>query len=91
MHPVRSVNKQLKRFTTHSSKFRRDNYKRRLQIIALITREREVGKSKGYVYMQVIALITRDREVVELSLIHISEPTRRYAISYAVFCLKKKN
>ena len=25
-----------------------------------------------------------------LSLIHISEPTRRYAISYAVFCLKKK-
>ena len=27
----------------------------------------------------------------DLSLIHISEPTRRYAISYAVFCLKKKN
>ena len=23
-----------------------------------------------------------------LSLIHISEPTKRYAISYAVFCLK---
>ena len=23
---------------------------------------------------------------VDLSLIHISEPTRRYAISYAVFC-----
>ena len=28
--------------------------------------------------------------VLSLSLIHISEPTRRYAISYAVFCLKKK-
>ena len=28
--------------------------------------------------------------VLGLSLIHISEPTRRYAISYAVFCLKKK-
>ena len=27
---------------------------------------------------------------LNLSLIHISEPTRRYAISYAVFCLKKK-
>src|SRR5680860_1659278 len=27
----------------------------------------------------------------ELSLIHISEPTRRTPISYAVFCLKKKN
>src|SRR5678816_85097 len=28
--------------------------------------------------------------VVELSLIHISEPTRLLSISYAVFCLKKK-
>ena len=27
--------------------------------------------------------------VVDLSLIHISEPTRRTPISYAVFCLKK--
>ena len=27
---------------------------------------------------------------MELSLIHISEPTRQEAISYAVFCLKKK-
>ncbi len=27
---------------------------------------------------------------VVLSLIHISEPTRQEAISYAVFCLKKK-
>ena len=30
-----------------------------------------------------------EMEVLDLSLIHISEPTRRYAISYAVFCLKK--
>src|SRR5664279_2037675 len=29
-------------------------------------------------------------EVLDLSLIHISEPTRRTPISYAVFCLKKK-
>src|SRR5665647_3747516 len=29
-------------------------------------------------------------EDVILSLIHISEPTRRTPISYAVFCLKKK-
>ncbi|VDG25433.1 hypothetical protein [Lactobacillus koreensis] [Lactiplantibacillus mudanjiangensis] len=28
--------------------------------------------------------------VFDLSLIHISEPTRRRGISYAVFCLKKK-
>src|SRR5678816_645937 len=33
------------------------------------------------------------REVchLNLSLIHISEPTRLLSISYAVFCLKKKN
>ena len=30
------------------------------------------------------------RLVVNLSLIHISEPTRLLSISYAVFCLKKK-
>src|SRR5450759_5882511 len=29
--------------------------------------------------------------VLDLSLIHISEPTRLGMISYAVFCLKKKN
>ena len=31
-----------------------------------------------------------DTKAVILSLIHISEPTRRTPISYAVFCLKKK-
>ena len=31
-----------------------------------------------------------DGIVYDLSLIHISEPTRRTPISYAVFCLKKK-
>src|SRR5674476_908071 len=30
-------------------------------------------------------------ELNGLSLIHISEPTRQAEISYAVFCLKKKN
>src|SRR5664279_111516 len=30
------------------------------------------------------------RRILALSLIHISEPTRRTPISYAVFCLKKK-
>mgnify|MGYP007068955033 CR=1 FL=1 len=33
----------------------------------------------------------RARSIVALSLIHISEPTRLLSISYAVFCLKKKN
>ena len=31
-----------------------------------------------------------DDTLWSLSLIHISEPTRRTPISYAVFCLKKK-
>src|SRR5680860_1745799 len=34
--------------------------------------------------------ITTTPTAVCLSLIHISEPTRRTPISYAVFCLKKK-
>ena len=33
---------------------------------------------------------TLEGDVLFLSLIHISEPTRQEAISYAVFCLKKK-
>ena len=32
----------------------------------------------------------RKNALLELSLIHISEPTRLGMISYAVFCLKKK-
>ena len=32
----------------------------------------------------------RNMAALLLSLIHISEPTRPYSISYAVFCLKKK-
>ena len=35
--------------------------------------------------------VARCLYMVGLSLIHISEPTRQAEISYAVFCLKKKN
>ena len=40
---------------------------------------------------EVFRLILQDMapEAKDLSLIHISEPTRRVVISYAVFCLKK--
>ena len=34
--------------------------------------------------------ILTEEASLHLSLIHISEPTRRVVISYAVFCLKKK-
>ena len=39
---------------------------------------------------QIISRINGFTYVQTLSLIHISEPTRRTPISYAVFCLKKK-
>ena len=49
------------------------------------------GLSESY-KAEIIQDIPADEvlSLYELSLIHISEPTRRYAISYAVFCLKKK-
>src|SRR5665647_1344854 len=42
----------------------------------------------GYVHTS--SLFVWLDEAYNLSLIHISEPTRRTPISYAVFCLKKK-
>ena len=42
-------------------------------------------------YINAGILIAEAGEVANLSLIHISEPTRRTPISYAVFCLKKKS
>ncbi|WP_228762092.1 site-specific DNA-methyltransferase, partial [Campylobacter coli] len=38
-----------------------------------------------------LAATNLNRKAYGLSLIHISEPTRLLSISYAVFCLKKKN
>ena len=38
----------------------------------------------------IVKLATTLARVLNLSLIHISEPTRPLYISYAVFCLKKK-
>ena len=42
------------------------------------------------VYCPLLASGNATLACVSLSLIHISEPTRRTPISYAVFCLKKK-
>ena len=44
-----------------------------------------IGKKIG------MTQIFDEKGVFVLSLIHISEPTRQAEISYAVFCLKKKN
>src|SRR5678810_1318330 len=56
----------------------------------LITIDTDFGQ---LVYVDNVAHagIIRLPDVPSLSLIHISEPTRQAEISYAVFCLKKKN
>ena len=57
---------------------------------------RDLGRDRGVARELLTddpaSLIRRDDVdiVIELSLIHISEPTRLLSISYAVFCLKKK-
>ena len=45
----------------------------------------------GETIQQLHGADSRVRGILLLSLIHISEPTRLLSISYAVFCLKKKN
>ena len=46
----------------------------------------DISEIRRYARSQLIIVSTGS----QLSLIHISEPTRRTPISYAVFCLKKK-
>ena len=52
----------------------------------------DMRSNETFTYREAIyAMVTRNaNEAAMLSLIHISEPTRRTPISYAVFCLKKK-
>ena len=49
------------------------------------------GSSLGnFTPEEAVDFLCNARQLLALSLIHISEPTRRRGISYAVFCLKKK-
>ena len=48
-------------------------------------------RSMHYIGVQALAMGVMFSYISALSLIHISEPTRRVVISYAVFCVKKKN
>ena len=52
--------------------------------------QKKEGTPMRKVTAQRLAEFTERDYVLTLSLIHISEPTRRTPISYAVFCLKKK-
>ncbi len=53
-----------------------------LQLLSHVELESEIPRELYIAVAEIIAFA--------LILIHISEPTRRYANSYAVFCLKKK-
>src|SRR5665647_3398175 len=74
-----------------------------IMIVSLIERTREIGilKALGMKSRTVLTIFLGESVIIGfigaivgiilgLSLIHISEPTRRTPISYAVFCLKKK-
>src|SRR5450756_2860535 len=67
------------------------------RIAALFNRKKEnkkssvrVGKSWIHHILAIAGLTGKQKTAIDLSLIHISEPTRLGMISYAVFCLKKK-
>src|SRR5665647_3866144 len=64
------------------------------QLAAMLIDHRDDGNPRTYVSHVGLAAdgyVATDRSPpLYLSLIHISEPTRRTPISYAVFCLKKK-
>ena len=59
-------------------------------VMAIPTETKDVPEYKNIKVKKVGKLGNRLWEHISLSLIHISEPTRRTPISYAVFCLKKK-
>src|SRR5678815_3582979 len=48
------------------------------------------GVQKIQTYTSTSFMTKKEGIIINLSLIHISEPTRLLSISYAVFCLKKK-
>ena len=58
---------------------------------ALITKIRDFPVRTTHVTGMVTDIAVELGRILYLSLIHISEPTRRTPISYAVFCLKKKS
>ena len=52
---------------------------------------RDAAKARRRAGLERLSRTTQEgHTILHLSLIHISEPTRRTPISYAVFCLKKK-
>src|SRR5450756_2925356 len=59
-------------------------------IMSLLEENGLKGPDDSYVKITLTGGPSTGPKMLELSLIHISEPTRLGMISYAVFCLKKK-
>eukprot|EP00658_Telonema_sp_P-2_P075732 TRINITY_DN6542_c0_g1_i5.p1 TRINITY_DN6542_c0_g1~~TRINITY_DN6542_c0_g1_i5.p1 ORF type:complete len:111 (+),score=49.49 TRINITY_DN6542_c0_g1_i5:103-435(+) len=88
------------RSTLSSSSAASDVYKRQVLEVAGVT-DNELSLAGLTLVLDAIELSVDEVDLidsgaehvgttVDLSLIHISEPTRLLSISYAVFCLKKK-
>ena len=76
------------RSTQSRSSAASDVYKRQPESLRLLAERSGVSKAGGWIDYSALDIALRDD--LDLSLIHISEPTRLLSISYAVFCLKKK-
>src|SRR5665647_2590931 len=61
-----------------------------LLLLVTVVRGAAVERAALVARIGAIAWVVSSAVFLVLSLIHISEPTRRTPISYAVFCLKKK-
>src|SRR5665647_2550969 len=85
--------KQLYRLTMKATVENQKNLSiRQAMVESLVIENNEIKgvlDSSGFFYGAKKVIITTGT-FLNLSLIHISEPTRRTPISYAVFCLKKK-
>ena len=67
------------------------NYIKRLEKLEEIANSFEgVDRSFAIQAGREVRIMVKPEVITDLSLIHISEPTRLGMISYAVFCLKKK-
>ena len=87
----RSLYSELKQYEKRGIDILMDGYQvSPMQIVTAYMAKEEGAYMRDYVMDQNGRLESLTFTDVDLSLIHISEPTRRTPISYAVFCLKKK-
>ena len=80
----------MSQFTVLKKQTNKDGYMSSIFILHHITKEATSKFNKEEGYRPRMSMLKGTTRVIDLSLIHISEPTRLLSISYAVFCLKKQ-